>query len=201
MSPDDPRHGTYAGAVAHWFDNEKPCADCTRAEWRYRKTRQMRHLRGDPPMVSSVGTVRRIHALLAIGWTGPQIAAEAGVSINAMRSIDYHGSTTVRSTTAAKIAAAYERMSMTWPEGHYASRTRNTAKRRGWLPPLAWDDIDDPDECPDLTEHRRTAADLLAEVDHLTGLGVSIHTAATQLGVTVGAIEKALERARKEAAA
>jgi hypothetical protein len=28
-------------------------------------------------------------------------------------------------------------------------RARNLAARHGWLPPLAWDDIDDPNETPD----------------------------------------------------
>lgn len=43
--------------------------------------------------------------------------------------------------------------------------------------------------------------DLVAEYEHLRSAGVSIHTAASQLGVTVGAIEKACERVRKGEAA
>lgn len=150
MSPDDARHGTYAGAIAHWLeDDERPCGDCARAEWRYRKTRQMRHLRGDLPMSPSIGIVRRIQALHALGWTGPKIAQEAGISVNSMRSIDYHGSAKVRTTTAIKIIAAYDRLSMTRPEGRYANRARVIARSRGWLPPLAWDDIDrDPEPPP-----------------------------------------------------
>lgn len=148
MQPDDPRHGTYAGAVQHWFDKESLCDDCARAEWRYRKNKELRHLRGDSPTVPSIGTVRRFQALQALGWTGPEIAAEVGVSIYSLRSISYHGSAVVHSGTAAKMAAAYERMCMTRPEGHYANRARAMAARKGWPPPLAWDDIDDPDEKP-----------------------------------------------------
>jgi hypothetical protein len=80
------------------------------------------------------------------------------------------------------------------------AKARNYAARRGWLAPLWWDDdrIDDPTYEPRATtkanaHYRRD--DLLAEWDHLRRGGVSMHAAAQQLGVTVNAIEKALERA------
>lgn len=34
----------------------------------------------------------------------------------------------------------YDELSMVRPEGTYAGITRRQAARRGWLPPLAWDD-------------------------------------------------------------
>jgi hypothetical protein len=43
MKPDDPRHGTRAGAVAHRKDGEKPCAPCRQGEAAY-----MRELRKRP---------------------------------------------------------------------------------------------------------------------------------------------------------
>lgn len=150
MLPDDPRHGTYAGAVAHWLEaRDKVCDDCARAERRYRKQRQMDALRGRPRTVSALGVVRRVRALYAIGWTGPAVAAEAGVSVHTMRSFTYRNSATVRRSTLDALAAAYDRLCMTWPEGQYADRARITARRRGWSPPNAWIDIDDPDETPD----------------------------------------------------
>ena len=198
MSPDDPRHGRYAGAVAHWLENrESPCPACYRAETRYRKQRKLDLLGGNPRLVPSIGTVRRIQALQAIGWTGPRIATEAGVSLNSMRSIQYHEATVVRSVTAAKISAAYERLCMTHPEGHYANRARSIAARRGWAPPNAWLDLDDPTETPDPGYRElktRPVAQTVEEWDHLRSLGVSIDQAARQLGVTVGAIERAVER-------
>lgn len=205
MRADDERHGEYRGAVAHWLENrERPCDDCARAEWRYRKTRKLRHLRGDAPMVPSIGAVRRVQALQALGWTGPQIAEAAGLSLNSMRSMQYHAAETVRAATAKKIAAAFDAMCMTRPEGHYANRARSMAARRGWAPPLAWDDIDDPNERPKGIDGQRTTwrrADLVAEWETLQAAGESIHSAASQLGVSVGAIEKAIERVRKDVAA
>lgn len=43
MSPDDPRHGTRAGAVAHRKDGETPCDPCRKGEAAY-----MRELRKRP---------------------------------------------------------------------------------------------------------------------------------------------------------
>lgn len=153
-------------------------------------------------MVASVGTVRRYQALMALGYTGPQIAAECGVSVNSLRSIGYHGSALIRRGTALAVAEAYDRLCMTRPDGRYADRARSIAKSRGWLPPLAYDDIDDPNEHPTIGRDHSLyrAEELIAEWDHLRRSGESIEQAARQLGVTVGAIEKAIERAGRDAA-
>lgn len=163
MSPNDSRHGTYAGAIAHWLSDGRPCHPCEVAEWRYRKTRKLRHIRGEVVMAPAVGVVRRYQALLALGYTGPRIAAETGLSIRTLRSVQYHGHVSVRPETAEKMAAAYERLSMTRPEGRYANRARSQARARGWLPPLAWDDIDDPNERPTATTRDGNWED---QVDH-----------------------------------
>ena len=203
MDANDPRHGTYAGAVAHWLEaRERPCADCARAEWRYRKRRKLRHLHGDAPTRPAIGYLRRIRALHALGWTGPEIARRSGLSIGTLRSIGYHDSGAVLSETAKKIEAVYEQLSMRRPEGTYADRARSMAARKGWAPPLAWDDIDTdphPRGLRDTTRH-----DLLAEWHDLRDAGESIEQAAVRLGVTVGAIERAEYRRKanqKETAA
>ena len=192
MQPEDPRHGTYAGAVAHWFDDGRPCAPCARAETRYRKQRKLDALRGNPRTVPAIGIVRRIHALHALGWSGRQIADAAGASINTLRAMQYHDSERVHRATADRVIAAYESLAMRRPDGGYADRQRTMARRKGWAPPLAWDDIDDPDEQP--TGHMITAlsttvarADTLADL-HDRGAGVS--EACRVLDVTRSALEK-----------
>ena len=98
--------------------------------------------------------------------------------------------------------ARRERYSGTPKVGWRADSQRKIARGRGWLSPLAWDNIDDPNERPTATRdhsHYR-AAELLSEWDHLRRSGESIEQAARQLGVTVGAIEKAIERAGRDAA-
>jgi transcriptional regulator with XRE-family HTH domain len=200
MSPQDTRHGTYAGAVAHWFDGERPCQDCARAEWRYRKLRKLDALRGVPRRLPARGALRRIQALYALGWTGPQVAEVAGLSIATLRSIQHHHAATIRPATFEAIAAAYERLSMRRPEGGYAHRQRVMAARKGWAVPLAWDDIDN-DARPHVARQTiRPAAVLLEEWEHLRSLGESMHVAAAKLGVSVKAIEKARERAREAVA-
>lgn len=189
MSPDDPRHGEYAGAVAHWFDKEPLCAACELAERRYRRRRQRRQINGEKIRVPSIGTVRRVRALMALGWRGPEIADAAGVSINTLRSIDYHGSTVVLAETARLVAMAYDRLSMTVPEGAYANRTRILAAHRGWHPPLAWDDIDNPDEEPRTTAPNggrgrpENLPALVEDFDWLISQGESEHAAAERLGI------------------
>jgi hypothetical protein len=66
----------------------------------------------------------------------------------------------IHRTTADTIAAAYESLSMTVPEGAYANRNRAIAARRGWLPPLAYDDIDDPNEQPRIVVEPRARLDV-----------------------------------------
>lgn len=150
MDAQDRRHGTYAGAVAHWSLREKPCQPCADAGMRYHKARTLRLLRGETGSVPAIGTLRRIQALQAIGWGIPDIAREAGLPVPTLRNPAYRGER-VWTSTAERVAEAYERLAMTWPEGRYATRSRRMAARKGWLPPLAWTDIDDPDERPDLT--------------------------------------------------
>lgn len=204
MSPDDPRHGEYRGAVAHWFSKEPLCQACELAERRYRRRRQRRILDGDAPTVTSIGTVRRFQALMALGWRGPEIALAAGVSINTLRSVVYHESVTVHAATARGVAEAYERMSMGVPTGQYANRTRALARIRGWLPPLAWDDIDDPDAEP-WTEtraprgvRRERIGDLIEDFDFLVRQGESEEQAATRLGVRLDSFTDQRRRYEKK---
>lgn len=147
MSPDDPRHGTYAGASAHRKDHEKPCTSCGLVERRVRKRNRYRAALGQPASVPALGAVRRIRALRRLGWTVVDIARESGVPEKTLRNPCHRGATVYR-TTAEAVATTYERLAMVVPQGGYHTRERNYAERKGWPPPLAWDDIDDPTEQP-----------------------------------------------------
>ena len=202
MSPEDPRHGRVAGYRAGC--TEQCCRDAVN---KYNQMRLYRRAQGIPSNRTDVtGSVRRLQALHALGWSTVRIAAVIGVEpthLNLMRRRAKY----VYAHTAEAIKRAYDDMSMTLPPQNTPSdrmsvgRTRELAKRRGWLPPLAWDDdeIDDPTARPVASRCRRTtyysSADLLDEFEHLTGMGVSEHQATRQLGVTLGAIEKARGRA------
>jgi hypothetical protein len=120
--------------------------------------------------IPSAGTRRRLQALCAIGWTLHEQGARLGMLVHSLRYIMRVGAT-VRSTTAAKIAAMYDELScLPAPDGPAARAVRRLAARRGFAPPLAWDEdsIDDPtaspapaappDETPDEVVIRRALA-------------------------------------------
>lgn len=188
MSPDDPRHGSVAGYRAGCHD------DCCRpANTRYDILRRIDVNNGRPRTHDSTGTIRRIRALRRIGWTLEHIAAGAG--FDSLQAIDRIANRHVVTTaTRDRIAATFERLCMTPGP---SERAVKYATHMGWAPPLAWDDIDDPSERPNLGEERRR--DLLAEWRWLEAAGESIHQAARQLGVSVEAIEKAVEREKRAA--
>ena len=103
----------------------------------------------DGVRVDAHGTVLRIRALVALGWSQSKLADQLGV----MR-CNFHLAGTMH--TSARMARAvrdlYAALSMTlppedaWRDKIAATRARNHAADRGWLPPLALDDdrLDDP---------------------------------------------------------
>lgn len=104
---------------------------------------------------SNEGIQRRIQALMALGWNGRAIATEGGAaerSIIRLAKSEHHER--VRYELALKVLVAYEALSMRLPpertpnERGSANKTRQLAQQEGFLPPLAWNDIDDPNERP-----------------------------------------------------
>lgn len=195
------RCGTRAGYDLHRRANETACEPCRRAAARYEQERQLDIIGGRPRLVDATGTRRRIQALIAIGYRHTVLATELGVSHDVIRKRSI--APKVNRDTAAAVAGLYDRLSMTVPVGRTPgervaiSRARNLAARNGWPPPLAWDNPDDHTERPTATTPDAAcypAHELVAEWHWLEAAGESIDQAARQLGVTVGAIEKALER-------
>lgn len=152
--------------------------------------------------VTALGVTRRIQALCRRGHSAGRIAEAAGVTVDAILDTRAGPRKFTSRKVRAGVLAAYDLLADRSPEStpRGISRVVNHAERMGWPPPAAWEDVDDPYEQPVLDERPRTSAELLAEWDHLRLAGVSIHTAASQLGVSVAAIEKACERVRKAAA-
>ena len=156
--------------------------------------------------VSSVGAVNRLRALTALGYSTARLAAEIGYTATNVKALLRGERSEITGDADARIRREYERLSMRLPvpaddhERGGITRARRRAQAEGWPPPLALDNPDDPNERPKGVDGHRTTwrrDDLAAEWDHLRAAGVSIHAAAQQLGVTVGAIEKAVERVWK----
>jgi len=83
-----------------------------------------------------------------------------------------------------------------WHSKAAYTRALNFAGRRGWLPPLAWDDIDtDPDPEPSTDAPQTTGADaFLEDVEFLLEAGEASEQIAIILGRKPGAIAKLAER-------
>lgn len=192
------RHGTPLG---YRIDGCR-CDDCRFAVARDMKVYELRRIAngGAPLMVDPIGCRRRLRALMALGWPRRTLAVEAGYSPGGLTGVLSGRRTRVTPEFRDRIVKMYDRLSMTPGP---SQRTRAIALRSGWAPPLGWNDIDN-DEVPvvtDADEGCYRAADLAAEWAWLRRSGESIEQAARQLGVTVGAIEKALERVGKVSAA
>lgn len=101
---------------------------------------------GKRRVVSSVGTIRRLQALGAAGWTFRDIAPRAGLSSKSLTDIMTRPTAYVANARA--IEKVYDELSMKQGPSKTAL---GRAKRKGWAPPLAWDEdtIDDPDARPD----------------------------------------------------
>lgn len=210
IAPDDPRHGTYAGALQHWRAGEKACEPCLQGARRADKQRDLDRLNGRPPMVplgerahsiiaatprnqmtaatgisshrlvhlerigpehlvrrvtrdrvlafrptwSPIGIQRRLQALAAVGWSLKVISAEAGVHLSSLCRLRRNPEIRfVKRHVAEGVLAVWGRLQMLEaPDNHSSRETKAEAVRRGWLPPAAWDDIDDPAEDPHAIE-------------------------------------------------
>lgn len=135
--------------------------------------------------VPAVGTARRIRALMALGHTQTSLAIQVGVGHRQLSQVSRQEQVT--SAMARRVAELYDQLMFTPGTSEFV---RRFAKRNGWVPPLAWDDIDDPNEVPDVGERNRRAeiAEDVAEkrerVAQLTRMGLSAGEIAERLGVT-----------------
>lgn len=100
----------------------------------------------DRSRIDAAGTRRRLQGLAALGWPLPTLALRLGRSPgNLSRTLT---AATVTVANARAIAALYDTLHDTLPptrtpsEQAAAAKTRAQATHAGWLPPLAWDDID-----------------------------------------------------------
>lgn len=106
-------------------------------------------------LVPPHGTVRRLRALTALGWSAAELARRLGLTDEGVNLV-LAGPSTVRHSTRTAVARLYDELSMTLPPDRdrygrgVATRTRARAAANGWVPPLAWEDgtIDDPEARP-----------------------------------------------------
>lgn len=162
---------------------------------------------GPPPRqrdVDATGTMRRVRALIAIGWPIAQLAPRLGIHRDAVGVIARGERRQVRAETADRVAAAYHTLSRT---PGTSVRARRMAARRGWHGPTAWDGgaIDDPTAEPEpADDDRPLTRDELgalrrAEIRHLAMLGESTHQIAKAVGLGEGYVRDILRDLREAA--
>lgn len=97
---------------------------------------------------NSIGSCRRIRALVALGYTQQILSKESGLDPSWISKLAMNNRRQrVNADTAMRVNELYDRLSMTPGPSEAA---RNRAHRKGWMPPLAWDDdtIDSPEAQP-----------------------------------------------------
>lgn len=146
----------------------------------------------DGAMVSAIGTQRRLKALHAIGWSLSEVARRVGLDRVYVSRMLRTKKVTARNARA--IDGVFRDLCMTPGP---SKRARLAAERKGWLPPLAWDDIDTDEQPGDEAEREDVRLD---EFEHLRSLGVSEFHALQQLGISKGGLD-AIRRRRMDGAA
>lgn len=140
-----PPHGDRR-RYAYW------CCRCTRCREANRVySKRWREKRAEPLFMPPTGTVRRLQALVAYGWTYRQLAARLGTVdswVSQLVRVDTRSKGILRRTADGVRVLFDELTALPPPTGRGAAYARTVAARYGWVSPWAWDDIDDPTEEP-----------------------------------------------------
>jgi hypothetical protein len=133
----------------------------------------------DYTMVDSTGTVRRLRALVALGRPMEHLGRMLPLSHEHVRTvIRRNPSGLVTAGFARAVRDLYEQLSMTVPPDTWVHRrAANFAARQGWVPPLAWDDvdIDDPQATPQVGKAADDHVDEIAVERGLRGQRVQLN--------------------------
>lgn len=140
----------------------------------------------------ATGARRRVQVLGRLGWSQDRIAAAANVDRKVISEVAAGAVRQVYPTTDDGIRTAYDQLSMRPGPSAVA---RRHAVTKGWAPPLAWDDIDDPTETPNTGARPKGRLVDLDDWCHLVSLNVNPDEAARRCGVAdMDSIEMAAVR-------
>lgn len=98
-----------------------------------------------PNRVPALGTIRRIQALAAMGWPTTHIGAIAGMQVSQVNDLMAGRLKRIPRAWADTVDTVFRTLCVAVGP---SPRTRRIAARNGWVPALAWDDIDDPGARP-----------------------------------------------------
>lgn len=153
--------------------------------------------------VSAAGTRRRLQALMWVGWSLAAIGHRIGMDRRNVAALLKQAQ--VSRATAAAVRDVYEDLwnmrppQRTKEERYAASRARGEALRRGYAPPLAWDDetIDDPGAAPQgvVGALRDRRAAIVEDCEVIAADGGTLQAAAARLEMTASNLTRSLYRA------
>lgn len=145
--------------------------------------------------VPAVGTIRRLQALVAAGYTPGMLSQQLNIAL-ADTYILFSHCDVMAAATARAVAELFDRLEMV-PGPSAGART--LGRKLGWAPPLAWDrdDLDDPIARPSLAVDKH--ASFPERYRELRELGVHDElTIAQRLGMKVDSLQRQLARYREE---
>jgi hypothetical protein len=161
----------------------------------------------DGSFIDITGTSRRLRALIAIGWKQTDLASCLGRNGSNLAAIIHARRPYCTIDTARSVRILFDELSMT-PGG--SIRSSRNAERRGWLPPLAWDEdqIDDPAAhpadalraAPRKYGHFVSAGLTMEDIDDARSQGYSTaEQIGWRLGASASTIDKLIKRSTREA--
>lgn len=159
--------------------------------------RRILAVRFEPRAIPATGTMRRLQALSALGFTFDDIGTRVGIAAGTVGQIARGMRVIVTHTTADSVAKVYAELSMSVGP---SDRARNRAVSKGWAPPLAWDEdtIDDPGAepagVPSRPTHLRSYGLDLDEWLFLVRAGELPERAAERCGVQLTTVDRLARR-------
>lgn len=142
-----PPHGDHR-RYKYWACRCAPCREASRIYCKRQREGRLTSAYTNP-----TGSVRRIQGLVAYGYSYIDLGAALGTAAEwpSWLANGRVGPRGVLARTAAQITeACAQLMQLPPPAGRRAAYARTVARRNGWFPLAAWDEIDDPAAVPNL---------------------------------------------------
>jgi transcriptional regulator with XRE-family HTH domain len=147
--------------------------------------------RGYGVRIDSTGSLRRLRALQAIGWTQTEIAHRIGWTLQNLNRYFISDPARINRGTAVTIAKVFNELQLIPGP---SERSRRHARKHGWAPPLAWDEdtIDDPAAKPDIGQ--REVVTFEDRYTELRELGYHDLQIVSKLGIKPESLLRQLDR-------
>ena len=179
------------------------CAPCTTLHDTRAKARRRGRAYGTyTGMVDSLGTRRRIQALNALGWSDRAIGEHVGMYGQEVYAVKRYKQVTQR--MRERIETVYDALSGSVPPVSKSSvQAKAAAKRRGFVPPLAWNDIDTDAAPVGIGREKKRQGtlrgeELFAEIVWLAEDGAPAHQIAASVGKRLDTLEKYVRRHHRD---